>query len=90
MGLRPHALLALLGQVPGELLPYEALILALHPSSFRCFNLSREQKTALIWVTYDSVLEHSGLFSLENPDTALSENLEAWLTTKEIAIQQLC
>lgn len=30
------------------------------------------------------------VYSLENPDTALSENLEAWLTTKEITIQQLC
>lgn len=43
-----------------------------------------------MWVTYDSVLELSGLFGLENPDTALSENLEAWLTTKEISIQQFC
>lgn len=62
MGLRLHALLALLGQVPSELLPQEAFILALHPSSFRCFNLLREQKSALIWVTYDSVLGHLGLF----------------------------
>lgn len=43
-----------------------------------------------MWVTYDSVLEHSGLFGLENPDTALSQNLDAWLTMKEISILQLC